>query len=58
MNSPLVQQTLQFTPLVLELSLIWSHILWREFSAFSAANAIHNFSNKVLQHVPWQSILG
>ena len=37
-----VQQTSQFTPLVLELSLIWSHLLWGEFSAFSAANAIHN----------------
>ena len=41
--SPWVQQTLQFTPLVLELSLIWSHLLWGKFSAFSAANAVHNF---------------
>ena len=31
-----------FTPLVLELSLIRSHLLGGEFSAFSAANAIHN----------------
>ena len=38
-----VQQTLQFTPLVLELSLLQSHLVWGEFSAFSAANAIHNF---------------
>ena len=37
-----VQQTSQFTPLALELSLIWSHLLWGEFSVFSAANAIHN----------------
>ena len=37
-----VQQTSQFTPLVLELSLIRSHLLWGEFSAFSAAIAIHN----------------
>ena len=40
-----VQQTLQFTPLVLELSLIRSYFLCREFSAFSAANVIHTFSN-------------
>ena len=45
LKSPSVQQTLQFTPLVLELSLIRSHLLWGEFSAFSAANAIYNFSN-------------
>ena len=37
-----VQQTSQFTPLVLELSLVQSHLLWGEFSAFSAAIAIHN----------------
>ena len=37
-----VQQILQFTPLVLELSLVRSHLLWGEFSAFSAAIAIHN----------------
>ena len=37
-----VQQTSQFTPLVLELSLVHSHLLWGEFSAFSAAIAIHN----------------
>ena len=43
LKSPWVQQTLQFTPLVLELSLIRSHLLWGEFSAFSAADAIHNF---------------
>ena len=42
---PSVQQTLQFTPLVMELSLIWSHLLWGESSAFSAANEMHNFSN-------------
>ena len=36
-----VQQTSQFTPLVLELSLVRSH-LWGEFSAFSAASVIHN----------------
>ena len=37
-----VQQTSQFTPLVLELSLVRSHLLWGEFSAFSAAIVIHN----------------
>ena len=37
-----VQQTLQFTPLVLELSLVQSHLLWGEFSTISAAIAIHN----------------
>ena len=37
-----VQQTSQFTPLVLELSLVRSHLLWGELSAFSAAIAIHN----------------
>ena len=37
-----VQQTSQFTPLVLELSLVRSHLLWGEFSTFSAAIAIHN----------------
>ena len=42
MISPWVQQTLQFTSLVLEISLIRSHLLWGEFSAFSAANTIHN----------------
>ena len=40
--SPCIQQTWQFTPLVLELSLLQSHLLWGEFSAFSAANPIHN----------------
>ena len=43
LKSPWIQQTLQFTPLVLQFSLIWSHLLWAEFSAFSAANAIHKF---------------
>ena len=38
-----VQQTIQFTPLVLELSLIHSHLLWGEFSTFSTTNASHNF---------------
>ena len=42
--SPRVQQTAQFTPLVSELILIRSHLLWEEFSAFSAANAISQFS--------------
>ena len=37
-----VQQTSQFTPVVLERSLMQSHLLWGEFNAFSAANAIHN----------------
>ena len=36
-----VHQTSQFKPLVFELFLIWSHLLWGEFSAFSTANAIH-----------------
>ena len=39
-----VQQTSQFIPLVLELSLIRSHLLWGELSVFSAANSIHNSS--------------
>ena len=39
-----VQQTSQFTPLVLELFLVRSHLLWGDFSAFSAAIAIHNSS--------------
>ena len=43
LKSPSVQQTLQFTRPVLKLSLVRSHLLWGEFSAFSAANAIHNF---------------
>ena len=37
-----VQQTSHFTPLVLQLSLVWSHLLWGQFRAFSAAVAIHN----------------
>ena len=37
-----VQQTSQFIPLVLDNSLIRSHLLWGEFSAFSAVKAIHN----------------
>ena len=39
-----VQQTSQFAPLVLELSLIQSHLRWGEFSTFSATNAIPNSS--------------
>ena len=54
--SPRVQQTLQFTPLVWELSPIWSHLLWGEFSAFSAAKAIHNFSS--FRSTRYQSLLG
>ena len=56
LKSPWVQQTLQFTPLVLELSLIRSHLLWGEFSAFSAADAIHNFSN--FHSTRYPSLLG
>ena len=56
LKSPWVQQTLQFTPLVLELSLIRSHLLWGEFSAFSAADAIHNFSN--FRSTRYPSLLG
>ena len=37
-----VQQTSQLTPLVFELSFAWFHLLWGEFSAFSAAIAIPN----------------
>ena len=37
-----VQQTSQFTPLVLELSLVRSHLLCGDFGTFSAALAIHN----------------
>ena len=47
---------LQFTPLVLELSLTQSHLLWGEFSAFSAANAVHKFSNFCSNWYP--SLLG
>ena len=47
---------LQFTPLVLELSLIRSHLLWGKFTAFSAANAIHNFSN--FRSTRYPSLLG
>ena len=50
--SPWVQQTAQFTPLVSELSLIRSHLLWGEFSAFSAANAISQFSIFSFHQVP------
>ena len=56
LKCPWVQQTLQFTPLVLELSLIRSHLLWGEFSAFSAADAIHNFSSFCSTRYP--SLLG
>ena len=38
-----VRQILQFTPLVLEISVIWSHLLWGEFSACSPGNATLNF---------------
>ena len=51
-----VQQTLQFTPLVLELSPLWSHLLWGGFSAFSAANAIHNFP--IFRSTRYPSLLG
>ena len=44
------------TPLVLELSFIRSHLLWGEFSAFSAANTIHNFSN--FRSTRYPSLLG
>ena len=50
--SPWVQQTAQFTPLVSELSLIRSHLLWGEFSAFSADNAISQFSIFSFHQVP------
>ena len=49
-------QTLQFTLLVLELSLIRSHLLWGEFSAFSAADAIHNVSK--FRSTMYPSLLG
>ena len=41
---PWVQQTLRFTHLVLGLSLLRTHLFWGEFCAFSAANAIPNFT--------------
>ena len=56
LKSPCVQQTLQFISLVLELSLIWSHLLWGEFNTFSAANAIHNFSS--FHSARYPSLLG
>ena len=34
------------------LSLIRSHLLWEEFSAFSAANIIQNFSDFSFHQVP------
>ena len=34
------------------LSLIWSYLLWGEFSAFSAANIIQNFSDISFHQVP------
>ena len=37
-----VQQTSQCAPLVLELSLIRSHLIWEEFREISTANATHN----------------
>ena len=43
LKTPWVQQTLQSTPLVLKLSLVGSHLLCGEFSAFCAANAIYSF---------------
>ena len=33
--SPQVQQTVQFTPLVLEHTLLQSHLLWGEFNIFA-----------------------
>ena len=51
-----VKVALQFTPLLLELSLIRSPLLWGEFSAFSAADAIHNFSN--FHSTRYPSLLG
>ena len=47
---------LQFTPLVLELCLIQSHLFWGELSAFSAANAVHKISNFCSNRYP--SLLG
>ena len=33
-------------------TLTWSHLLWGEFSAFSAANAVHNFFQFLFHQVP------
>ena len=54
--SPWIHQCLQFTLLVLKLSLIRSHLLWVEFSTFSAANAIHNFP--IFHSTRYPSLLG
>ena len=54
--SLLVQQTLQFTPLVWELFFTRSHLLWGELSAFSAANAIRNFP--IFRSTRYPSLLG
>ena len=56
MKSQWVQETLQFTLLVLELSLIQFHLLWGEFIAFSAANAIHSYSS--FHSTRYPSLLG
>ena len=43
---------LEYNLLVLELSFIRSHLLWGEFSTFSAANTIHNFPFFSFHQVP------
>ena len=48
-----VQQTSQFTPLVLEFSLIRYHLVWGEFSKFFAANAIDNSTIFTRHHHCW-----
>ena len=41
-----------YTPGIGTLFLIRSHLLWEEFSLFSAAKVIHKFSNFLLHQVP------
>ena len=45
-----------YTPGTGTLSYIWSHLLWGEFSAFSAANAILNFP--IVRSTRYPSLLG
>ena len=54
--SPWVQQTAQFTPLVSELSLTRSHLLWGEFSAFLQLMPFHN--SPFFRSTRYPSLLG
>ena len=45
-----IQWTVQIPPLLLQLPLVWFHILWKQFSTFSAADVISQFSSFAFQH--------